>query len=232
MDLKTLHKISYGLYIISSKNKDKINGQIGNVIFQITSEPPQVAISINQQNLTHEFIKNSKVFTASILSQKAPMTLIGNFGFKSGKNIDKFKDVNYKIGTTKAPIVTDSSIGYIECKVINSISCGTHTIFIGEIVNAEILSDDEPMTYAYYHLVKGGVSPKTAPTYMKSVDKPTKKEEEKMDKYVCKVCGYVYNPEKGDPDNGIESGTGFEDLPENWVCPICGASKDDFEKQE
>jgi len=232
MDLKTLHKVSYGLYIISSKNDDKINGQIANVLFQITAEPPRVAISINKQNLTHEYIKKSKVFTASILSEKAPMTLIGNFGFKSGKDVDKFKDINYKIGKTNAPIVTDSSIGYIEGKIIDSIECGTHTIFIGDVVNAEILSDDEPMTYEYYHKVKGGVSPKTAPTYMKSIDETVKREEEKMDKYVCKVCGYVYDPEKGDPDNGIDPGTKFEDIPDDWVCPICGVGKEDFEKEK
>ena len=232
MDLKTLHKVSYGLYIICSKNNDKINGQIANVLFQITAEPPQVAISINKQNLTHEYIKKSKVFTASILSEKAPMTLIGNFGFKSGKDIDKFKDINYKIGKTKAPIVTDGSLAFVEGKITDSIDCGTHTIFIGKVVDAEILSDDEPMTYAYYHICKGGVSPKTAPTYMRSIDKITKKEEEKMDKYVCKICGYVYDPERGDPDGGVAPGTAFEDIPDDWVCPLCGASKTDFEKQE
>ena len=232
MDLKTLHKVSYGLYIITSTNNDKINGQIANVLFQITSEPPRFAISINKQNLTHEYIKKSKVFAASILSVNAPMTLIGNFGFKSGRDIDKFKDINYNIGKTKSPIVTDGSLAFVEGKIIDSIECGTHTIFIGEVVNAEILSDDKPMTYEYYHKVKGGVSPKTAPTYMKSIDETVKKEEEKMDKYVCKVCGYVYDPEKGDPESGIEPGTAFEDLPEDWVCPLCGAKKYNFEKQE
>jgi len=232
MDLKTLHKVSYGLYIICSKKNDKINGQIANVLFQITAEPPQLAISINKQNLTHEYIKKSKIFSASILSEKAPMTLIGNFGFKSGKDIDKFKDINYKIGKTKAPIVTDGSLAFAEGKINGSIDCGTHTIFIGKVVNAEILSDDEPMTYAYYHICKGGVSPKTAPTYMAGIDKIVKKEEQKMDKYVCKICGYVYNPDKGDPDGGIVPGTAFEDIPDDWVCPLCGAAKADFEKQE
>jgi len=231
MDLKTLHNVSYGLYIICSKKNNKINGQIANVLFQITAEPPQLAISINKQNLTHEYIKKSKIFSASILSVKAPMTLIGNFGFKSGRDIDKFKDINYKIGKTKAPIVTDESIAFVEGKITGSIDCGTHTIFIGKVVDAEILSDDEPMTYAYYHICKGGVSPKTAPTYMGSIDKKEKKEE-KMDKYVCKICGYVYNPDKGDPDGGIAPGTAFEDIPDDWVCPLCGAAKADFEKQE
>jgi len=229
MDLKTLHKISYGLYVICSKNKDKINGQIANVLFQITSDPPVVAISINKQNLTHEYIEQSKVFTASILSETTPMTFIGNFGFKSGRDINKFEKINYKPGETKAPIVIDNSLAYVEGRVIDKIDCGTHTIFIGKVINAEIIGEGKPMTYEYYHKVKGGVSPKTAPTYDISMDK--KKEEEKMDRYVCKVCGYIYDPGKGDPDNGIEPGTKFEDLPDDWVCPLCGAGKEDFKKE-
>jgi len=232
MNLKTLHKISYGLYVICSKNKEKYNGQIANVLFQTTAQPPSVAISINKQNLTHEYIEKSKVFTASVLSEKTPMPFIGNFGFKSGRDIDKFKDVKYKLGETKAPIVTENSIAYIEVKVTDRIDVGTHTIFIGDVVNADILSDDNPMTYEYYHKCKGGFSPKTAPTYISMMDKKEKKEDKKMDKYVCKVCGYVYDPEKGDPDSGIEPGTSFEDLPDDWVCPLCGAPKEEFEKQE
>ena len=90
------------------------------------------------------------------------------------------------------------------------------------------------MTYEYYHEVKGGLSPKTAPTYYKEIDKAKeiiKKEEEKMDKYVCTVCGYVYDPEKGDPDGGIAPGTKFEDISDEWVCPLCGVGKNDFKKE-
>jgi len=231
MNLKTLHKISYGLYIICSINNGKINGQIANVLFQITSDPQRVAISINKNNLTHEYIKKSKVFAASILSENAPMTLVGNFGFKSGRDTDKFKDVNYKIGKTKSPIITNGTLAFIEGKVIDSIECDTHTIFIGDVLDAEILNKDEPMTYAYYHICKGGVSPKTAPTYIKDIDKKTKKEENEMEKYRCNICGYIYDPEKGDSDNNIPPGTKFEDLPDNWVCPICGAPKTDFSKE-
>ena len=98
-------------------------------------------------------------------------------------------------------------------------------------MDAEVLSEEKPMTYEFYHKVKGGYSPKTAPTYSGAVDKETKKEEMKMDKYVCKVCGYTYDPEKGDPDNGVAPGTKFEDIPEDWTCPVCGARKVDFEKE-
>lgn len=230
MNLKAIRKICYGVYIISSKHNDKINGQIANTAFQITSDPPTVAISINKQNLTHEFIQESKVFSVSILSKEAPMSLIGIFGFKSGRDIDKFKDVKYKIGTTGSPLILDYTIGYLDCEVVGVTDVGTHTIFIGKVVDCQDLSDAEPMTYAYYHQVKGGKSPKTAPTYVKE-EETEEKAVAVSGKYRCKVCGYVYDPAIGDPDSGIKPGTPFEELPENWTCPICSAPKDEFEKE-
>ncbi len=224
MDKKVLYKISYGLYVISSKSNKKFNGQIANTLFQITSEPLQVAVSINKSNLTHEFIKESRLFGASILSSKTPLKFIGLFGFKSGKDIDKFADVEYKIGEKGIPIVTENSIGYIEVEVKKSLDAGTHTIFVGEVVEGEILKEDEPLTYAYYHEVKRGVTPKKAPTYREE------KEQEKMQKYRCIVCGYIYDPQKGDPESDIKPGTAFEKLPDSWVCPICGVGKDRFEE--
>ncbi|GAI85896.1 unnamed protein product, partial [marine sediment metagenome] len=106
MDLKALYKLGYGLYIVSSKKGERFNGQVANTVFQITSQPPTIAVSINKNNLTYDYIKQSKVFTASILAQDTPLAFIGHFGFKSGRDIDKFKGINYKMGTTKAPVVT------------------------------------------------------------------------------------------------------------------------------
>jgi flavin reductase (DIM6/NTAB) family NADH-FMN oxidoreductase RutF/rubredoxin len=217
------------MYVISSKKDDKINGQIANTLFQITSEPPTVAVSINKQNLTHEYIMASKAFAASIISKDAPMNFIGNWGFKSGREIDKFKDANFKQGVaTGTPIVLDYATGYLECEVLSSTDVGTHTIFIGKVVDCEVLSDADPMTYAYYHQAKGGKSPKTAPTYVQEEKAPAATTGEK---YKCKVCGYVYDPENGDPDSGITTGTKFEDLPDDWVCPVCSAPKSEFEKE-
>lgn len=110
---------------------------------------------------------------------------------------------------------------------MNSLEIGTHTIFVGKVIDAEIISDDEPMTYKYYQDIKGGKAPKTAPTYMKE---DIQKEVGKMQKYKCSVCGYVYDPEYGEPDSGVQTGTPFEELPDTWVCPICGAEKSKFEK--
>lgn len=228
MDQKTLHKISYGMYIICSEKQGKFNGQIANTVFQITSDPPTIAISINKQNLTNEFIRTSKRITVSILSTDAPMSLIGNFGFKSGRDIDKFADVRYRLGTMGVPIIEEACLGYLEGEIINELDLGTHSVFIARIVDAAITGEQEPMTYAYYHQVKKGLSPKTAPTYIKEEAKPMSSNAAK---YVCSVCGYVYDPAEGDPDHGIKPGTLFEDLPADWVCPVCGVDKDQFEKQ-
>ncbi len=167
MDRRALEKISYGLYIVSSVKNGKLNGQIANTVFQITSEPPRVAISINKENLTHEFIEASGHFTVSVLKQETPFSFIGNFGFKSGRNVNKFEKCAYKIGKSGCPIVLDNSIAYMEFKVIEKIEVETHTIFVGEMLEGEIIEEGEPLTYAYYRTVKKGKSPKTAPTYLK-----------------------------------------------------------------
>ncbi len=228
MNTKALRSLSYGLYVVASQKQGKLNAQIANTVVQVTSEPPNISVCINKQNLTHEFITESKVFTASILSQDTPLSFIGHFGFKSGREVDKLKGINYKLGETKAPIILDHCLAYLEARVIDQVDVGTHTIFIGELVGADVIGEGEPMTYAYYHQVKGGTTPKTAPSYI--VER--KEVVSKMAKYQCSVCGYIYDPKSGDPDGGIKPGTPFEEIPDNWVCPVCGASKDQFEKIE
>jgi flavin reductase (DIM6/NTAB) family NADH-FMN oxidoreductase RutF/rubredoxin len=216
------------MYIITS-GKERSNGQIANTVFQVTSEPETVAVCINRENLTHELIEQSQIFAVSALSKDAPLEFIGSFGFRSGREIDKFEGVNFKIGKTGTRIVLDNSIAYLEAEVIDEIEVGTHTLFIGKVVDADILNGEEPMTYAYYHEVKRGTTPSSAPTYIKT---EAVQEVRKMDKYKCMICGYIYDPEIGDPDSGIKPGTSFEELPDSWVCPICGAAKDQFEKTE
>jgi flavin reductase (DIM6/NTAB) family NADH-FMN oxidoreductase RutF/rubredoxin len=227
MNTKALYKLGYGLYVVSSIKGNKINGQIANTVFQITSEPPAMAVSINKSNLTHEFIKESKVLTVSVLSQDTPLSFIGRFGFKSGRDIDKFEGINYKKGETQAPVLIDNTLAYLEARVTQEVDVGSHTIFIGKLVGADVLKEGEPMTYAYYHQVKRGSTPKTAPSYVEE-----KRVVPKMAKYRCTVCGYIYDPELGDPDGGIAPGTAFEKIPDDWVCPVCGAAKSDFEKIE
>lgn len=170
MDKQAFFKLSYGVYIISSTSGGKYSGQIANTVFQVSSEPPTMAVCINRQNLTHEFIAESRSLAVSVLSENVPMTTIGLFGFKSGRNVNKFEKVNCKTGITGAPVVLDFSVAYFELKILQAIDCGTHTLFVGEVIDCGSLGDDPPMTYAYYHQVKGGKSPKAAPTYIKEIN--------------------------------------------------------------
>ncbi len=166
MNLNALYKLGYGMYIVASHKGEKLNGQVANTVFQIASEPATVAVSINKKNLTHEYIKESGGFSASVLSQATPLSYIGGFGFKSGRDTDKTKGLSYKIGVTGSPVFLDNATAYLEAEVIKDVDAGTHTIFIGKIVAAEVLSEDASMTYEYYHQVKRGTTPKTAPSYI------------------------------------------------------------------
>lgn len=167
MDPNVLHNISYGMFVVSS-NKDKaFNGQIANTVFQITSVPATVAISINKKNLTHEYIEASRRFSVSILEEDTPLTFIGKFGFKSGRQEDKFKDTNFKVLESGCPVVTDYATSYLEAEVINSFDCGTHTLFLGCLRESAILKEGKPMTYYYYHNVKKGTTPPKAPTFIR-----------------------------------------------------------------
>lgn len=226
MNSKALYSLTYGLFVVSSLKGNKINGQIANTAIQICSEPQVIQAVINKNNLTHEYISASKLFTVSILGKETPLNFIGGFGFQSGREVDKFAGINFKKGETGAPVVLDNCIAYLEARVIAQYDIHTHTIFVGELAGADVIKEGEPMTYAYYQQVKRGTTPKSAPSYVAE----KKEEKTKMDKYQCSVCGYIYDPEKGDSDGGIKPGTRFEDIPDDWTCPVCGASKDQFKK--
>ena len=239
MDINAFFKVTYGLYLVASRDGEKCNGHISNTCFQITADPPRFAVASHKDNHTTNFIRNSKTFSISILQQDVDMEFLGPWGFKSGRDIKKFDSCNYKTGTTGCPIVLDNSIAWIECSVIESIDTGTHILFIGEVVDAGVLQDNEPpLTYAYYRQVIKGLSPENSPTYVPEIDKPGEKEtassektdEAEMSKYKCTICGYIYDPAEGDPTKGIPAGTSFEDLPDNWICPICGVGKNEFVK--
>lgn len=224
---RTLHKISYGLYIVTSKEGKKYNGQITNAVMQITAQPVIIAVGIHKQNLTHQFISSSGHFAISILEQETPFSLIERFGFKSGRDIDKLAGVGHQWTVEQVPYITDHSLAYLAATTIQKVDAGTHTLFLGEVTEAAILKEGVPMTYDYYHRVTRRGVPSTAPTFLF----PEKKEGGlAMDKYICTVCGYIYDPEAGDPDNNISPGTPFDDLPDDWTCPVCGAGKDKFSK--
>ncbi len=161
-----LQKIGYGVYIICSKKGDRINGQTANALIQVTAEPQRIAMGLNKQNLTCEFIRESGVFTVSIVAQDAPLKLIGGFGFKSGREQDKFAGLNYRLAANGCPYLVDNIVGYLEGKIVGELDAGTHTVFLGEVTEGKVLQEAVPMTYAYYHEVKRGTTPKSAPTYV------------------------------------------------------------------
>ncbi|HHS49516.1 MAG TPA: High molecular weight rubredoxin [candidate division Zixibacteria bacterium] len=229
-DPKALWSLSYGLYIVSSMFEGKTNGQIVNAVIQVTAEPPQIAVSLNKETLTHLLVEKSGLLSVSILDQNTPMTMIGLFGFRTGREVDKMSRCGHKLGIDGCPVVIDHTVATIEGKVVKSIDVGTHTIFIAEVVSGELLTDETPMTYQYYHTVLKGKASDKAPTFRGG--QPKKKREEKAMKFVCDICGWVYDPEAGDPDNGVEPGTAFEDIPDNWTCPVCGVGKDEFSPEE
>ena len=224
---EALHRIGYGLYVVSSVLDGRANGQIANALIQVCAEPAAIAVCLNKKNLTHEYVAASRKFTASVLSEEAPLQFIGRFGFKSGRDLDKFEGMQTLLGVTGVPIVTQYSAAYFEVEVDRELDAWTHTLFVGRVVGAQVLSGAAPMSYAFYHDVKRGVTPRNAPSYIQH-----HKEESAVSKYKCIVCGYIYDPAVGDPDNGVAPGTSFEAIPGDWTCPVCGAAKSEFEKTE
>jgi flavin reductase (DIM6/NTAB) family NADH-FMN oxidoreductase RutF len=164
MDLKVLQKFSYGVYLVGSRNSDAVNGQIANSLMQVSAEPPQVAVCIHHQNLTHQYISDSHAFSVSVLAKETPLKFIIPFGFKTGKDTEKFKNVDYGL-SNGLPVLNEYCVGYLACNVQKQLDLATHTLFIGEVVDADIKDNSEPLTYSYYHKVKNGKVQRRAPTY-------------------------------------------------------------------
>jgi len=203
MDTTALFKISYGLYVVGTAYEGKINAQIANTVVQINSEPvPTVAASLNNNNYTNELIKKSGIFSVNVLSNQTEMPFISNFGHKTGRDFDKFAAYQAEFGETGAPLLSGKEIAAcIEARVIKTFDAGTHTIFLGEVVDAKKF-DAQQMTYADYHVLKAAAAPK-APAA-----NPSGK------KYQCLVCGYIHEGE----------------LTDDFKCPICGVGADKFKE--
>ena len=207
-----LRDFSYGVYIVTTYDKEKRKvGCTINSAMQITANPKTIAISINHDNYTNQSIKESNVFALSILSEKIDPFVITTFGFKTSKDTDKFKDISYDI-KKDLPVIKDSC-GYVTCHVISTLETETHTIFIGEVEDMDSYQEEKPMTYSYYHENLKGTTPKNAPTY----EEKNVVEEIKNNRWRCKVCGYIYEGES---------------LADDFICPLCKAPKEMFEKIE
>jgi ferric-chelate reductase [NAD(P)H] len=175
MEREALHHINYGVYIVSSVQDGRANAQVANAVIQVCSEPPAVAVCLNKNNLTHEYVTASRLFAVSVLSEQTPMPFIGRFGFKSGRDIDKLEGVETLPGATGIPVVKQHATAYLEVKVERELDVWTHTVFAGKVVAAHVLSDGIPMTYSYYQDVKRGVTPRSAPSYVAPQEEKAKK---------------------------------------------------------
>jgi len=221
IQFEALFQISYGLYIVSSGNKTSGNGYISNTVFQVTAEPPQFAASCNKDNYTAEFITQSGAFAVSVLHNDTDPDIIGRFGYKCGRDFNKLDGMDVKYGETGVPIIMNDCIAFLEFKVVQTVDVGTHLIFIGELVQAELVDDTkEAITYLNYRKVRKGLSPKNAPTYIDKSKIETKIVAGSLKKFECTACGYIYDE--------AEHEISFADLPEDWVCPVCLSEKAEF----
>ena len=201
MDKKALYQLTYGVFLLSTKAGDKVNGCITNTCIQVANSPTRVAISVLNTNYTCDLIKESGIFALSLLDNTCTFQTIKHFGFQSGRDVDKFDGLTLPTDVNGVPYLAWQTTAVISCKVLQSTDLGSHTLFIAEVVDAKLLNDNAPLTYADY---QANVKPKPQEV----------KKEKKIVGWRCKICNYVYE--------GSE-------LPADFTCPLCGHDKDDFE---
>lgn len=198
MDNNVIFKIGYGLYVMSVNDGDKDNGCIINTVMQVTDAPLRLATVVNKKSYTREIALKTKKFNISIISQSAPFSLFKIFGFQSGRNINKFKDIVVNRSSNDITYLQNNISAYISCEIVKEIDLGTHNMFICDLVDGEVISDEEPVTYSYYQ------------KHIKQKAKSTVKKG-----WRCEVCGYIYEG---------------EELPKDFICPICKHGVVDFVK--
>ena len=204
MNKKAMYKLSYGLFVVTAREWGKDNGCIINTAIQAASTPNQISICVNKDNLTHDMIMNTGIFTVSVISKEATFDLFKHFGFQSGKTVDKFADyTNCKRGENTLYYITEGTNAYISVKVTTTQDLGSHTMFIGEITDMEVLSDAPSATYEYY---MNEIKPKP---------QAVGTTESGQTVWRCTICGYEYVG---------------EELPEDFICPLCKHPASDFEK--
>lgn len=203
MDNQAMFKLSYGLFVLTARDGEKDNGCIINTAIQAASTPNQLSICVNKISHTHDMIAKTGIFTVSILNQKASFDIFKRFGFVSGRDVDKFADyAECKRGDNGVYYITESTNAYISVKVSKTEDLGSHTMFVGEITDMEVLGEEPSVTYAYYFQ---HIKPKPEASVL-----PSGKTV-----WRCKICGYEYEG---------------EEIPEDYICPICKHPASDFEK--
>lgn len=205
MDFQAFDKLSYGLYVVSTKSGGRVGACVVNTLTQATVTPTQMTVTVNKENETEKLMEESGLFTAVVLTQSASMELIGDFGFRCSRDFDKFARWEHREDENGIPYLTEQTAARFSCKIVGKLDAGSHVVFLGEVLRAECLSEELPMTYAYYHEVKRGLTPPKASSY----------RPESAKGYRCKICGYV-----------LESDV----IPEDFVCPVCGRGKEQLEQ--
>ena len=196
-----MFNIPYGLYVVTTNSEGKDNGCISNTVIQVTAEPNRISVALNKANLTTEKIAQSMKLTVSIISESASFDLFKHFGFQSGRDTNKFADfTDCKRLENGTMAITAGTNAYISATVCKSIDVGTHIIFIAEVTEMEVISDDKTATYDYY---QQNIKPKP--------------QKPKKTIWRCRICGYEYEG---------------EELPADFICPICKHPASDFEKIE
>ncbi|MCR5304474.1 MAG: flavin reductase [Lachnospiraceae bacterium] len=204
MDKKAMYKLSYGLFVVTACVDGRDNGCITNTAIQVTSEPNRISLAVNKSNYTHDMIKAAWDFNISVLSEEADFELFKHFGFQSGRDVDKFADFkDCKRGENGAMIITRGTNAFISGKVCDSVDLGTHTLFIADVTDMEVLSDAASATYAYYQ------------DHIKPKPEAVGKTSDGQVVWRCRICGYEYVG---------------EELPEDFICPLCKHPASDFEK--
>lgn len=204
MNKKAMYKLSYGLFVLTAKEDGKDNGCIINTAVQAASEPNQLSICINKANYTHDMIMRTEEFNVSTINQNADFELFKHFGFQSGKESNKFENfLNFKRSKNGISYITKGINSYISVKVNKTVDLGSHTMFIGEITDMDVLNDIPSATYEYY---LNNIKPKPEAV-------GTTNDGQTI--WRCTICGYEYVG---------------EELPDDFVCPLCKHPASDFEK--
>ncbi len=206
MNAAAFFKLSYGLYVISSEFEGSQSGLIVNTLLQTSADPQTVCVTISKNSYTMSLIEKSDKFCATVLTQSADIDFIGNFGFNCGKSFDKFDKIDCVIAKNGIKYSKSHAAAMFECTVTSSKDLGTHIMFFADVNEAEIISDEPVMTYAYYHSVVKGSTPKNSPLYTK--------EDSGKKGYKCSICGHIEE---------------VEELPDGYTCPICKKSKEFFD---
>ena len=212
MDNKAMYKLTYGLFVLTSRTGECDNGCIINTAMQVTTTPNRISITVNKANKTHDMIKESGVFNVSMLSEEAAFAVFTHFGFRSGKDTDKFADWPDAARSENGVLyITKYTNAFLSGKVVQELDLGTHTMFIADVTDGEVLSGAESVTYSYY---QSNIKPKPGQA-SPAPAAPAAEAPAGPSKWVCRICGYVYEG---------------EELPEDFICPVCKHGAIDFEK--